>query len=438
MTVGDRIRKVRQEQDVTQQELADYIGVSKQAVYKYENNIVTNIPTDKVDAIAKRLRVSPAYLMGWEEQPAPAASREPTVPPGFEPMPAMDVVPLVGRIACGTPITAEENIEQMVCVPSRWHSTFTLTCKGDSMEPRIHDGDLVAIRSQPEVENGEIGDLNTGMLQDVLNRAYKEGSMNQQATRKSRGNLSRKTLQGIRAVEVSFVKWARQHKYTALRPEDEGLTVPRGARPKGRKILQPDALRVLLSTDTRIVRGKVEQDANIHAYRFAVLTGLRPGELLGLRVGDVEGNRLHLARAINTFDEETHGKNENAIRTVVLHPLAAAELHAQLQQRAFEEERPLRGDDPIFLLENEHSLYNYWQFYQRSNGIDPPVSLYELRHTFVSIIEDAVSPAELRRMVGHSKSMDTYGWYSHAVDGRADTAAMAVSDALAEYSPRAK
>ena len=146
VTVGDRIRQVRQEQDVTQQELADYIGVSKQAVYKYENNIVTNIPTDKVDAIAKRLRVSPAYLMGWEEQPAPAASRE----------------PLVGRIACGTPITAEENIEQMVCVPSRWHSTFTLTCKGDSMEPRIHDGDLVAIRSQPEVENGEIAAVRIG------------------------------------------------------------------------------------------------------------------------------------------------------------------------------------------------------------------------------------------------------------------------------------
>ena len=151
MTVGDRI--------VTQQELADYIGVSKQAVYKYENNIVTNIPTDKVDAIAKRLKVSPAYLMGWEEQPEP---KKPTIPPGFEPMPKMDWVPLVGRIACGTPITAEENVEQMVCVPSRWHSTFTLTCKGDSMEPRIHDGDLVAIRSQPEVEQGEIAAVRIG------------------------------------------------------------------------------------------------------------------------------------------------------------------------------------------------------------------------------------------------------------------------------------
>lgn len=162
MTVGDRIRQVRQEQDVTQQELADYIGVSKQAVYKYENNIVTNIPTDKVDAIAKRLKVSPAYLMGWEEQPTPKPTSPAPIPPGFQPMPSMDMVPLVGRIACGTPITAEENVEQMVCVPSRWHATFTLTCKGDSMEPRIHDGDLVAIRSQPEVEQGEIAAVRIG------------------------------------------------------------------------------------------------------------------------------------------------------------------------------------------------------------------------------------------------------------------------------------
>ena len=66
-------------------------------------------------------------------------------------------------------------------------------------------------------------------------------------------------------MEVSFVKWARQHKYTTLRPEDENLTVPKGARQKGRKILQPDSLRVLLSTDTRVVRGKVEPDENVHA-----------------------------------------------------------------------------------------------------------------------------------------------------------------------------
>lgn len=280
-----------------------------------------------------------------------------------------------------------------------------------------------------------IGDLSTGILQDVLNRSYREGCLNPDSKRRSKGNLSKKTLQGIRGVEVSFVKWARQHKYTNLRPEDEGLMVPKGARNKGKKILQPDALRVLLSTDTRVIRGKVVHDDNIHAYRLAVMTGLRPGELLGMRVGDVAGNRLHLERAINRQNEETTGKNENAIRTVVLHPLAVAELSAQLQQRTIEEERPLRDEDPVFILENQQSLYNYWQFYQRCNGIDPPISLYELRHTFVSLVEDAVSPAQLRRMVGHSRGMDTFGWYSHAVDGRDAAAAMAVSETLSEYAP---
>lgn len=288
----------------------------------------------------------------------------------------------------------------------------------------------------PVIGVRRIGDLSAGMLQDVLNRAYKEGCLNPDGKRKSAGNLSRKTLQGIRGVEMAFVKWARQHQYTSLRPEDE-VVVPKGARTKGKRILQPDSLRILLSTDTRVIRGKVETDENIHAYRLAVITGLRPGELLGLRVGDVAGNRLHLSRAINTLNEETSGKNENALRVLILHPLAVAELKAQLQQRAFEE-GGLTEDDPIFLLRNEQSLYNYWRLYQRCNGIEPPISLYELRHTFVSMIEDAVSPAQLRRMVGHSKSMDTFGWYSHAVEGRADAAALAVSAALAEYFPKQK
>lgn len=157
MTVGDRIRQVRQEQDVTQQELADYIGVSKQAVYKYENNIVTNIPTDKVDAIAKRLKVSPAYLMGWEEQPTPKPTSPTPIPPGFEPMPKMKKIPLIGSIACGDPITAEQNIEKMVDVPENIRCDFSLTCHGDSMvDAGIHDKDVVYIRIQPVVENGEI------------------------------------------------------------------------------------------------------------------------------------------------------------------------------------------------------------------------------------------------------------------------------------------
>ena len=169
VTVGDRIRQVRQEQDVTQQELADYIGVSKQAVYKYENNIVTNIPTDKVDAIAKRLKVSPAYLMGWEEQPEP---KKPTIPPGFEPMPKMKKIPLIGSIACGEPITAIQNREGEIDAPENMQCDFALRCKGDSMiGAGIHDGDAVYIRIQPEVENGQIAAVRIGD-EATLKRVY--------------------------------------------------------------------------------------------------------------------------------------------------------------------------------------------------------------------------------------------------------------------------
>lgn len=66
ITVGDRIKEQRELNKMSQVELAEKIGVSKQTLYKYENNVITNIPSDKVEDIAKILDISPAYLMGWE------------------------------------------------------------------------------------------------------------------------------------------------------------------------------------------------------------------------------------------------------------------------------------------------------------------------------------------------------------------------------------
>ena len=151
MSIAENIKKIRLEHGLSQAELGKIAGVSDKAVSTWE--LGTKIPRmGAVEKMANYFGIPKSAIV----DDAPAATTSRPIPPGFQPMPEMDWVPLVGRIACGTPITAEENVEQMVCVPSRWHSTFTLTCKGDSMEPRIHDGDLVAIRSQPEVENGEI------------------------------------------------------------------------------------------------------------------------------------------------------------------------------------------------------------------------------------------------------------------------------------------
>lgn len=154
---GSILKNLRLSRNITQGELAAKLGISRSAVGMYETG-GREPDFEMMEAIADIFNVDMDYLMGRSqvERKHPITPPNSEIPPGFQPMPEMDIVPLVDRIACGTPITAEENIERMVCVPSKWHATFTLTCEGTSMEPRIHDGDLVAIRSQPTVENGEV------------------------------------------------------------------------------------------------------------------------------------------------------------------------------------------------------------------------------------------------------------------------------------------
>lgn len=116
-------------------------------MYKIESG-ENDIPQSKVIEFAKALGVTVMDLL------APTAAD--TIPPGFLPLPETERLPLVGQIACGTPILAEENIQDYVDVPKAAHATFVLLCKGDSMAPRIQDGDLVYVRKQPMVENGEL------------------------------------------------------------------------------------------------------------------------------------------------------------------------------------------------------------------------------------------------------------------------------------------
>lgn len=166
-TFAQRLRAGLDARQMTQAELSSRSKISKSSISHYLKGDWEG-KQDAVYSIAQVLNVSEAWLMGYDvpmdaEHATPSQpAQKATIPPGFESMPEMDMVPLVGRIACGTPITAEQNVERIVCVPSKWRSTFTLTCKGDSMEPRIHDGDLVAIRKQPEVENGEIAAVRIG------------------------------------------------------------------------------------------------------------------------------------------------------------------------------------------------------------------------------------------------------------------------------------
>lgn len=146
--LSDMLTYLRKRQGLTQQQLADKLNMSRSAIGMYETG-KREPEIEVLEAFADFYNVDMNTLTGRVTSPAP-------IPQGFQPMPPMDEVPLVGKIACGSPILAQQNVEGMVSVPTEWHADFTLVCDGDSMVPTFQDGDLVAIRIQPEVENGEV------------------------------------------------------------------------------------------------------------------------------------------------------------------------------------------------------------------------------------------------------------------------------------------
>lgn len=172
MTTGERMKQRRKEIGFSAEKVAERLGVSPATIYRYEKGDIEKVPVDSLAELAKILQTTPAYLMGWEEQPTPAPAKKPTIPPGFMPMPKMRKVPLIGAIACGDPITAIQNREGEIDAPEDMRCDFALRCKGDSMiGAGIHDGDAVYINIQPEVENGEIAAVRIGD-EATLKRVY--------------------------------------------------------------------------------------------------------------------------------------------------------------------------------------------------------------------------------------------------------------------------
>jgi repressor LexA len=102
MPLKENIKRYRLAAHMTLENVANAIGVSKQTVQKYEHGVISNIPSDKIEGMAKLFGCSPADLMGWNIERLPANAI---------PIPAYHMKPVIGEIACGTPILAEQNIE---------------------------------------------------------------------------------------------------------------------------------------------------------------------------------------------------------------------------------------------------------------------------------------------------------------------------------------
>ena len=173
MDFSEKIKSLRLEQGLTLEEVGKLVGVGKSTVRKWETGAIANMRRDKIAKLAVALHTTPGYLMGWDDDPFVADRNALQLPDNIIPLPRSRHIPLVVTIACGEPLLADENLEGSVQVPEYIRADFALRCKGDSMiGARILDGDIVCIRQQPDVEDGEIA----AVLIDgeaTLKRVYK-------------------------------------------------------------------------------------------------------------------------------------------------------------------------------------------------------------------------------------------------------------------------
>ena len=153
----DRLDEAMRIRAMTAAELARTSKVNEGAISQYRAGKY-KASQRSLDKLARALQVSIPWLMGADVPMEESDSQRSTsLPSNVQPMPTMQQIPRIGMIACGDPLLAQQNIEGYDNVPEYVKCDFTLVCRGDSMiNARIFDGDIVCIREQPAVENGEI------------------------------------------------------------------------------------------------------------------------------------------------------------------------------------------------------------------------------------------------------------------------------------------
>lgn len=146
MKIGDRIKQRREELGYSVEYVANTLCKNKATIYRYESNEIENLPISVLEPLAKILKTTPGHLMGWNQKEKAKAIR----------------IPVLGSISAGIPLEAITEIDS-----SEWEEIpaqmadiadyFALKITGQSMEPRISEGDVVIVRVQNDIESGEVG-----------------------------------------------------------------------------------------------------------------------------------------------------------------------------------------------------------------------------------------------------------------------------------------
>ncbi len=163
-----RLKQLRKEMGLSQKSLSEHLGVTQQAVGKWETGRSSPDPAT-LARLAELLETSADYLLGISEQPAEPAA--PSLPYGESPIPVIGTV----RAGYGSLAFEEDYGVEYACVKNP-ESYFYLVVKGDSMEPRIQDGDLALVHRQPTLENGDLGVMVFGEGEGTLKKYIQRGN----------------------------------------------------------------------------------------------------------------------------------------------------------------------------------------------------------------------------------------------------------------------
>ena len=242
----------------------------------------------------------------------------------------------------------------------------------------------------------------------------------------SKKALSEKSLKTLRGIIMAIVKFGYQdYQCELLRGT---LYIPQGHSRKEKEILQRDDVRRLLEPSPLWYHP---------LFCFLILTGMRPGEALGLKVSDIDNDRVIIRRAVNSRNQITEGKNENARRIVPIDGLAKGILHKTIRRN---EQYNLRTDwifcSPDGSMGNQSTMRNHWNQLKEERGL--PGTVYSLRHTFISMMKNVMPEQMIKDIVGHSVSMDTFGTYGHILSDETRQAAEIISLVFTETSPEEK
>jgi len=270
---------------------------------------------------------------------------------------------------------------------------------------------------KPRLEHRKLSTITEQDWQNCVNDAIIKGR-------------SKKMLKNIRGAISAFNRFCKKNNVIMAPSSD--IDIPKNAPVVPKSILQPDKLRILFRDETTYENGKECPAFFIHAWRFCVLTGLRRGELLGLKPSDIKNGTLHVQRSINKFNHVGPTKTPKSNRTFRINKHMQRELDAQaamLKSRRiispwlFPDES---GDHAV-----PASFYDRWCLYCDYHGFK--VTMHDLRRTLISIGRTGLTEEQVKGMVGHTKNMDTFGVYGEIIDGEQQEVADALDMLFAKY-----